>query len=232
MKRGLVVIAVLALPACMHAGERPLPPQPDPFEQPQAADPQKVQQISGELIHSLLDKGQYYAALAHIEEQKRIGDTAELTWLEAEARRHLGQKAQAEPLYRKLIGGPYEGQAYHGLGLLNAGTDLDATIRYLKLAVQRLPTDVEVRNDLGYALMESGRYTEAQPELATAAELAPTQLKSRNNLIILMLLVNNQAAVTHLAQAAGTTPETMKHLREQAQAIHSQQAARAARKPG
>ena len=234
----------LLLPVCLIAGcaslrqpgqpERAPPPTQaaaDKAYPPEPVDPEKLGQLRTDVIRGLIDKGQYYAALAHVEEQKRGGENSELIYLEAEARRHLGQRPQSEGLYRKLIGSSLEGQAYHGLGLLAAPTDTEAAIRNLRSASQRLPTDVEIRNDLGYALMEAGRYAEALPELSTAAELAPTQIKSRNNLIILMLLTGNQSGLAQLAQQSGTSPETMKQLRDQAQSIRAQQAARNARAP-
>lgn len=226
----LVGLSLFGLAACQNQPSRP---QPAENYEVEAADPAKVQQIKRDAVRALLDKGQYYAALAHIEEQKRAApaDSPDLIYLEAEARRHLRQREQAEALYRRLMNGPLEGKAWHGLGLLTAPNDLDAAVRALRNASSKLPTDVEIRNDLGYALMEAGRYTEALPELSTAAELAPSQLKSRNNLIILMLLTGNQAGADQLAKQAGATPETVKQLRSQAAAIRTQQAARGSRSP-
>lgn len=224
-----VVACLLGLTACKSQPSRPL--SADSYEVA-APDPAKVQQIKSDAVRALLDQGQYYAALAHIEAQKQaIPDSPEVIYLEAEARRHLKQRDQADALYKRLLGGPLEGQAWHGLGLLTAGSDLAGAIRALRNASARLPTDVEIRNDLGYALMEAGRYSEALPELSTAAELAPGQLKSRNNLIILMLLTGNQAGADRMAKQAGATPETVKQLRNQAQAIRSQQQARGGRSP-
>lgn len=220
---------LLGLAACNSQPSRSGPAENDEVE---AADPAKVRQIRSDAVRTLLDQGQYYAALAHIEEQKlSAADSPEVIYLEAEARRHLLQREQSEALYRRLMGGPLEGKAWHGLGLLTAPTDLAAAIQSLRNASSRLPTDVEIRNDLGYALMEAGRYTEALPELSTAAELAPSQLKSRNNLILLMLLTGNQAGADQMAKQAGATPETVKQLRSQAQSIRSQQAARSSRSP-
>lgn len=225
----LAVLCLFGLAACKSQPSRPLPAENYEVE---AADLGKVQQIKRDAVRALLDQGQYYAALAHIEEQKRsFPDNPELIYLEAETRRHLRQRDQADLLYRRLMNGPLEGKAWHGLGLLTAPSDLDAAIRALRSASSKLPTDVEIRNDLGYALMEAGRYTEALPELSTAAELAPSQLKSRNNLIILMLLTGNQARADQMAKQAGATPETVKQLRSQAQAIRSQQLARGGRSP-
>ena len=225
----VVGLCLAGLAACKSQPERP---QSAENYDVAAADPAKVRQIKGDAVRAMLDQGQYYAALAHIEEQKQgAADSPDLIYLEAEARRHLRQREQAEALYRRLMGGPLEGKAWHGLGLLTAPSDLDAAIRSLRNASAKLPTDVEIRNDLGYALMEAGRYTEALPELSTAAELAPSQLKSRNNLIILMLLTGNQAGADQMAKQSGATPETVKQLRSQAQAIRSQQVARGGRAP-
>ena len=186
-------------------------------------------EIHADLIKQMLDKGQYYAALAHIEDQKRSGSNDQLTLLEADARSHLGQQTQADALYRELLTTRYAGPAYHGLGLLYAATDLDGAIRNFRYAVERAPTDVDFRNDLGYALMEAGRYTEAMTQLSTAAELAPSQVKSRNNLIILMMLVGNEGAVQRLAQESAATTERMQQLRSSAQLIRDKQNARAAK---
>ncbi len=226
----LLVCSVLGLTACKSQPTRPLPAE---NYEVAAADPVKMQQIKTEAIEALLEQGQYYAALAHIEAQKQqTRDDPEVLYLEAETRRHLKQRDQAEALYRRLMGGPLEGKAWHGIGLLTAPKDLSAAIRALRNAANRLPTDVEIRNDLGYALMEAGRYGEALPELSTAAELAPGQLKSRNNLIVLMLLTGNQAGADQMAKQSGTSPETVKQLRSQAQVIRNQQLARSGRTPG
>ncbi|MGQ3055876.1 MAG: tetratricopeptide repeat protein [Nevskia sp.] len=230
---GLLLCGLLGLAGLAACKSQPARPLPAENYEVAAADPVKMQQIKTEAIEALLDQGQYYAALAHIEAQKQqTRDDPEVLYLEAETRRHLKQRDQAELLYRRLMGGPLEGKAWHGIGLLTAPKDLGAAIRALRNAASRLPTDVEIRNDLGYALMEAGRYGEALPELSTAAELAPGQLKSRNNLIVLMLLTGNQAGADQMAKQSGTSPETVKQLRSQAQLIRNQQLARSGRTPG
>jgi Flp pilus assembly protein TadD len=218
LKRLAVMALSLGFAACSHGPRRPEPP-PEVADQESLAA--KGQAVRTDLIREVINKGQYYAALAHIDEQKAAyGDSPELRLLEADTRRNLGQKTQAEALYRSLLAGPQAGQAYHGLGLVcAAGGDREGAIRNLRFAAGRLPTDVEIRNDLGYALMEAGRYTEAVPELSTAAELAPNQRKSRNNLIILMVLMGNEPAASRLAQQIGAGPDQMRKLRDEAQDI-------------
>ncbi|HZR37149.1 MAG TPA: tetratricopeptide repeat protein [Nevskia sp.] len=228
MTRTWWLLPAVLLAACSSTARHPDSGNPAEAEAPHVSN----QDIHADLIQQMLDKGQYYAALAHIEDQKRSGSSEQLTLLEADARRHLGQRAQSEALYRSLLDSRYSAQAYHGLGMLYTNTDLEAAIRNLRRAVERAPTDVDFRNDLGYALMTAGRYNEAMPELSTAAELAPGQMKSRNNLIILMLLVGNEGAAQRLAQDADVKADGMRQLRDSAQAIRNRQNARTAKAAG
>src|SRR3546814_6584484 len=86
----------------------------------------------------MLNQQQYYAALAHIQQQQRVsGNNDQLRYLEAEAHRQLGQASQAEALYRGLLNGKLAADAYHGLGLLYARRDLGASVQYLREATRR-----------------------------------------------------------------------------------------------
>ncbi len=173
-----------------------------------------------DLIRGMLAKQQYYAALAHIEDQQRAsGSTRELRLLEAEARRKLGQAPQAEKIYKELLRTQYDADAEHGLGLLYASRDLNIAVQHLRLAVQRRPTDVVFRNDLGYALMVSGRYKEALPELATAGELDQSNQLSRNNLITLLLITKDEARAKQVARNSGVSDEELAGLRRKAQSL-------------
>jgi Flp pilus assembly protein TadD len=232
--------AVLLLAACTTTTHRTVNDETQTPDQPVHL---KESEIHTDLIRQMLVQGQYYAALANIEELKRSsGETDELVLLEADTRRHLGQDSQSELLYRRLLSNSkYSAQAYHGLGMLYVHGNLDNAIRNFQHAVEQAPTDVDFRNDLGYALMEAGRYTDAQLELSTAAELAPEQEKSRNNLIILYLLAAPQASSKEATQrlegalqrlTAKVTPEEMQKLRGIAQSIRDEQNARAAKAAG
>ncbi|AXQ30763.1 hypothetical protein D0B54_19660 [Solimonas sp. K1W22B-7] len=170
-----------------------------------------------ELIRGMLQQEQYYAALAHIQQQRGRQDSAELRFLEGEAQRHLGRTVEADKLYRGLLRGDYAAQAYRGLGLLHAGTNLPVATQFLREAVQREPTSAEMRSDLGYALMSAGRYREALPEIATAVELDRNSLKARNNLILLLILTRDEAGVKKVAEAGDVSAQALAKLRKQAQ---------------
>lgn len=175
-------------------------------------------------VNGLIRQGQFYAAIAHIEEDRRsYGDTPALRLLEADARRNLKQNKAAETLYQNVLrpapGGPLAGKARHGLGLLYAPVDLKAALRELREASKLKPTDAAIRSDLGFALMRAGRFAEARIELATAHELAPDNIAARNNLLILLYVQNQPAAAQKLATAMQVDAGLLAQLRAQAQSF-------------
>ena len=178
-------------------------------------------EVYADLIRSMLDQDQYYAALAHVQQRRAAGggDLDTLNYLEAEARRGLGQIATADRLYQGLVRSRLAGQAYHGLGLLHGRTDPPRAIGFLREAARLRPTDANVRNDLGYALVIARHYGDALHELATAVELAPDSDKARNNLLLLMMVQGNETAVGRITREAAVSPETITRLRQQARTL-------------
>ncbi len=173
-----------------------------------------------DLIRGMLAQDNNYAALAHIQDQqRRSGNTPLLRYLEAEARRRLGETAAAEALYRGLLRGEMAAQAYHGLGLLYATRDLTQAIGFLREASQRRATDAELRSDLGFALLRAGRYRESMTELATAVELDAASSKARNNLLLLLITTGDEAGVKRVAADTGVDAKTLTRLRKQAQSL-------------
>ena len=176
--------------------------------------------IHTDLIRGLLDHGQYFAALAHIDEEQRAnGKSDQLSALRADALSAMGRTAEADETYRSLLHGDFAGEAYHGLGLLHVRTNAAAGIDYLRKAVALRPTSAQWRNDLGYALMSNGLLAGAQTELATATELDPASEKYRNNLVILLILMKDEARIARLKQQWNLKAETLGELRRQAQAV-------------
>ena len=181
-------------------------------------------------VRGLIAQGQYYAAIAHIQEDRRIhGDTAELRLLEADARRKLKQNKTSEALYQGVIRGGADGglaaKARHGLGLLYAPVNLVAALKELREATRLKPTDAEFRSDYGYALMQSRRLTEARIELSTANELAPDNIAARNNLLILLFAVGDEAAAQRLAATAAVDSTLLARLKTQAQSFKTSKSA-------
>mgnify|MGYP001603221971 CR=1 FL=1 len=208
MKALLVLLPALLLTACVG----PRPSRDDDLETPR--------QVHVELVRGLLNQSQFYAALAHIQQARANGDSSnELRYLEAEALRRLQRAQSAETIYRELLKTDLAAQGYQGLGLLSGDRDATAAVGYLRKAAKKAPTDAGIRNDLGYALMLAARYPEALAELSTAAELAPGDERSANNLIVLMVLMDDETSVRRLAQDAGVDAPRLAELRRQAQSL-------------
>jgi Flp pilus assembly protein TadD len=233
-KKSHIIGALLILlgSACAMPARLDGPPRPsrEKLAAPEAAVPAspevqaaraETEVIHTDLIRSMLAQGQYYAALAHVEAQKGAQPVSPgLRLLEAEARRKLGQNAEAVALYTSLLRGPEAAPAHHGLGLVYAGNQqLGPAVQHLQQAVRLRPTDVEFRNDLGYALMIAGRYPEALTQLATAVELDPDGSRSRNNLILLLLVTGDEARAVQLARDSGLNASALAGLRAQAQSL-------------
>lgn len=215
-RRAMLVLLSLLLAGC----GAPIRKLDDPIGQPRPSQAEPQAALYLDAVRALMAQNQFYAALAHIEEDRRLhGDSAELRLLEADARRNLGQSDAARALYQPLLSGPLAGQAHHGLGRLQAGRDLGQGIQHLREASRLRPTDVDIRNDLGYALMQARRYDEARTELATAAELSPGEAKGRNNLLILLILIRDEAAVRRIAAQTGVDEALLTRLREQARSL-------------
>lgn len=182
-------------------------------------------EIHLDLIRRMLDQQQYFAALAHIQQQQlKVGNSIELRYLEAEARRELKQFAEADALYRGLLGTSLAAKAYHGLGLLYAPRDLPFAIANIREATRREPTNASARNDLGYALMRARRFRDAMPELATAVELDPASSKARNNLLLLLIITGDEARVQRIVREAAVPADVVARLRRDAQGFKTRPA--------
>lgn len=176
--------------------------------------------LYADLIRGMIEQQNFYAALAHIQEQQRLqGSTPELRYLEAETRRRLGQLDAAETLYSGLLRSSLAGAAYHGLGLLYADRDARRSIGYLQEAARRQPTHAQTRNDLGYALAVAGDHPAALVELATAVELDPASDKARNNLALLLMLSGDEDGVQRIVRETAMTADAVQRLRQQASAL-------------
>jgi Flp pilus assembly protein TadD len=217
--RAAAAIVIALLTACAAPGTAR-----DGADSPAGLDATD-QSVHVDLIRKMLDQQQYYAALAHIQQQQRTtGNSEQLRFLEADARRSLGQTAAAQALYRGLLEGQYAAEAYHGLGLLYAASNMNLSIQYLREAARRQPTNASARSDLGYALMSAGRYSEALPEVSTAVELDPASDKARNNLLLLLMANGDERRVQQVINEAAVPADVVARLRADARNLQARNA--------
>ena len=183
---------------------------------PETEDPVGMQLA---LAESLMREGTCFAALAHLDAlAKSITRTPRAVWLRAECLRRTDRPAAAAELYRSLLGTDRGGQAHRGLGLIAARSGrLDLALEHLAQARDLLPADRRVRNDLGYALLLSGRVDEARVELSTAVELEePSALL---NLLLLLYSAEDVRAAEELLDAHAFDESVTRSIQEEAKRI-------------
>ncbi|MGR9107269.1 MAG: hypothetical protein ACU843_10105 [Gammaproteobacteria bacterium] len=176
------------------------------------------EKVELQIIEQLMDSGKLHAALAHLD-ATRLNSPRE-TYIRAEILRRTGRAQLAKPLYNRLLPGCAAGYAYHGLGLIagregNIGTALE----HLRKARAELPTDVRVRNDLGYALLLDRQYESARYEFLTVLELDEANDFSISNLVLLLLITDEYPKAQSLAVRKNLSGAAFKELLARAREI-------------
>jgi len=167
------------------------------------------------VIANMIDEGKVYAAIAQLDKLSLSAPKAQL--LRAKALRYTVRATEAKALYTGLLRSCHAGQAHHGLGLLamKSGDTAEGLV-HLQAASKALPTDPDVRNDLGFAFMQARRLDDARFELMTALDLSPNHPRAARNLVILLLRQGEAAQAEALGRKLGLDPASMDQLRTQA----------------
>jgi Flp pilus assembly protein TadD len=159
-----------------------------------------------------------HAALAQLDALRLQAPKAQL--LRADAFRRVSRQEDARRLYQSLLGTCLSGQAHHGLGLLLASLrENNASLSHLQAARELMPTDAQVRNDLGFALLLRRDFSAARFEFMTAIELAPDLPKPRHNLYMLAALQNEDGVRQTLARQWGFDASTEARLQDSAKQL-------------
>jgi Flp pilus assembly protein TadD len=223
--------ASLMLSACMTLGllnacslprngkvETPLRPNPSSRSEPCKDDISPADNVALTGIAQAIREDKAHAALAQLDALKLQTPGAQL--LKADALRRVNRSDEARSLYQALLSTCLGGQAQHGLGLLLAGmNEHSKSLSHLQMARQLMPTDAQVRNDLGYALLLRRDLSDARFEFMTAIELAPDFSKPRHNLYMLAALQNDDGAKQSLSRQWGFDANTEMRLQESARQL-------------
>ncbi len=188
MKKVLIIVSAMFLFGCTS--------QPT-VSQAQLTKPEqcyresdKERSVRLDLIRQLVDEGQYYSALAHLEREDFDSDGAQ--FLVAESLRKTGQLDPALREYQSLQKGCLKAYGHLGAGkILAVQGKLDNALVELKRARDYLPTDANIRNDFGFALLASGQFDEARQEFVTAIQLDKNHEVAIRNLILSLILNDN-----------------------------------------
>lgn len=216
--RSLLVFLLLSLICVGFSGCAVLSGHtPTPDEVASKATQADADKVHTELVQDMIKQHRYYAALAHIQQlQLDEGKTSQLMYLKAETLRKLGQTVKAGKYYRQLLKTSYAAQAQHGLGLIEVHNNMAAALKHLRKAVALKPTDGQMRNDLGYALMLDNRFDQARTQFETAVQLDNSNSRSRNNLIVLLLIEGHHKDAHVLASKDNVAAQTWNRLQKRA----------------
>ncbi len=174
-----------------------------------------------ELVHKMVEQGQFYGAIANLDQlEKSATPSPQTIYLRAEALRGAGQQESAEEQYRLLLNGCMAGYGLHGLGLLatQAG-QLAQAEDYLARACRERPVDANAHNDFGMVLLLRGRNQDARKEFMTAMELDRGSRLPVENLIVLMLVEKQDMLAQQLAAERGLNTQDLERLAKRAQQL-------------
>ncbi|WP_445399212.1 tetratricopeptide repeat protein [Zobellella sp. An-6] len=159
-------------------------------------------QVQLSLVQQQLAQESYYSALATLD--ALADDSPRARLLRGDLLRLVDRGHEAESWYLGLTKGCMAAGAYHGLALLEAEQGkMTAALAHFRQAINLAPTDTDIRNDYGFALLAVGQDREARVQLMTALELEPDHGIAARNLWFLLLKHEQLEAADHLARRFG-----------------------------
>lgn len=209
MKKTMIVLTTLLLCACST--------QPQVAKLPVNGGEQcyyesdKERSVRLDLIRQLVGDGQYYSALAHLERENF--ESAGARFLVAESLRKTGQLDTALSEYQSLKKGCFRAFGHLGSGkILAVQGKLDKALPELRMARDMLPTDANIRNDYGFALLASGAFKSAQQEFVTAIQLEKNHPIAIRNLVLSLILAGDTKMAWTVADHHQIPPEDFQNL--------------------
>jgi len=180
-----------------------------------------------ELIHKMVERGNYHAALANLEQlQKQTGKVPQLDYLRAEALRGAAQTDAADSAFRTLLNTCMAGQGWHGLGLLSAEAgQLDKAEEFIGNALAERPVAADYHNDFGMVSLLRGKFEQARQAFLTAIELDRNNALPIENMVVLALLEHKEAEAQGYIEFYKLTGEQTDKLRRRARELSERQTA-------
>lgn len=184
-----------------------------------AAAPDSATGVRLALVRQQMAAGKYHAALAHLD---GIGsDAPEALLLRARASRAIADDNAATASYRALLHTCMKAYGYQGLGTLAADRgDLTEALAQLQQARQLAPTDADVRNDYGFALLAAGEIDAALGEFRTAVELQTGDRIALSNLVVTLFIAGRDEEARTLATGHALGTADIETLAQRARHFH------------
>lgn len=181
--RLLPLMMPIALGAALAACATPPVTSAPPSE---TLDQARSRTLYLDVIRKLNSDGKSHAALAYLDDyDRRFPDDDSARLLRADCLLGAGALKQAEEIYLTFAQGADGAAAQAGLGKIAAARgDWAGAVHAYERAVAAAPLHFVYRNDLGYALLQTGALNRAAFVLRQAAELAPGNDHIRRNLAL------------------------------------------------
>ena len=209
MRRGLLVLALLA--ACSKQRPPKKPVEPEPVWETKAGR----QEAKLELARVLVDSDRPESALALIG-QMRSEDMKgpDLDVLQARAQRKIGLLDDAEALLQGVLDRhPRNGEANDELGILRMDRkDPVGAVTAFQAAVDAEPDNAEYGNNLGFALLTAGRPDDAVPALRAALKQDSANPRIRNNLGYALVAAGKDDEAWRMFRASGSEADARYNL--------------------
>ncbi|WP_417765448.1 hypothetical protein [Spongiibacter tropicus] len=164
-----------------------------------------------DLVSQLIDDGNYYSALAHLENDNSGSPRA--LWLLAEAQRKTGLLTESYDSYRDLSLTCMTASGHAGMAkILATRGDLDIAHQHMLKARRLAPTNADIRNDYGFILLAMQDFKAAQREFMTALQLQSGHPVALRNMVMSLILDGDSRTAVRMAQNNGIDETEFREL--------------------
>ncbi|WP_373084138.1 tetratricopeptide repeat protein [Zhongshania sp.] len=164
-----------------------------------------------DLVSQLINEGNYYSALAHLENDSTKSPQA--LWLRAEAQRKTGLLSEAYSSYRDLSLSCMTAFGHAGMAkILATRGDVSQAHQHMLKARRLAPTNSDIRNDYGFILLAHGDFKAAQREFMTALQLKPGHPVAIRNMVMSLILDGDSRTAMRMASNNGINSAEFKQL--------------------
>ncbi|MCK6187338.1 tetratricopeptide repeat protein [Pseudomonas sp. EYE_354] len=220
MKALITALTLLTLGGCATYGQSPWTELTSPAS---CAKPSADQDLALNVADDMANEGKLHASLANL--QSLPDALPQVRQRKARAYRLLG-RAEAEPLYRSLLGSCMTAEGEHGLGQLAAAKGDNAqAMAHMQRAARLAPTDEKIRNDLGVIYLNQLRLEEARFEFMTAIELKQSDALAAVNLVTLLIYQDDWRQAANVVSQLGLSPEQVTAAQARAEQLKGSGAA-------
>lgn len=189
-----------------------------------AADTKREKSLHLNLVQTMIDQDNAYAALAHLDSyDQKWGIDNPSRQLRADSLRKTSQLDEAEQIYQSLLDGPKQvkaGPVWYGLGKVSIERgDLETAATRLEKSIQVDPLNVTAYSDLGLVYLLEGEKESAYDTLMKANQLGNGDKKVMANLALWGLVFDDFSMAMEIADKLQWSEKTRNQVMAQANTI-------------